>query len=451
MKQTTRKKNKLPLKISRTYKYRKDRNQKGGLKLGQGSFGCVITPAVKCPNSSVILPNQQAISKIIYKDPKATDKYDREMAILRKIADIDKKQHYLIGVLDECQLDIGEIASRKTKDTALVNFIDQSRTNWVLSDSSSGDLEQLSHGEIKSNYCLIDPKLKPRNQIQVNGGLQFDSILTANRSRNFGIIRRYYLNIIKDILIGIQLLHKSRIAHRDIKESNMVCQIIPLNRKNRSNDFYPVVRHIDFGLAEIVDPSKTYKITDVRYVGTHTFIPPDLHIVRSRFMCMYKQVQQKQENISDKTNPTVAINLDKLLEPSVKKKIIDELHYELNNKSYRDYPQISITSNMGLGLGQQSYTTFNGVEFISKATLGDLYDLRLSELRNGTYGQKYVADYDGYVYKTDIFAAGITIARIRYYLQIKNPKLLDLISNMVRIDPNKRFNINQCLAHSIFK
>ena len=428
--------------------------QLGGLKLGQGTFGCVITPAVKCPNSDKVLPNQQAISKIIYKDPKASEKYDREMIILRKIADIDKKQHYLIGVLDECALDVDEIAKRKTKDTAIVKFIDQARTNWVLSDTSSSDLENLSHGEIKSNYCLIDPKLHPRNQIQVNGGAQFDTILTANRSRNFGIVRRYYLNIIKDILIGIKLLHKSRIAHRDIKESNMVCQIIPLNRKRKTDDFYPVVRHIDFGLAEIVEPDKKYKISDVRYAGTHTFIPPDLHIVRSRFMCMFKQAYQKDDTKTDKVNAALTINLDKLIDPAVKRKIIDDLYSELTNKSYKDYGQIDITPEMGSGqpsVGSKYNHLAQSGEFISKSILSSLYDARLSELRDGTYGQKYSADYDGYVYKTDIFAAGITIGRIRYYLQISNPKLLDLIANMVRIDPDKRFNINQCLAHPLFK
>lgn len=411
--------------------------QSGGLKLGQGSFGCVITPAIKCQNSQIDLSNQQSVSKIVYKDPKSGDKYDREMTILRKIAEIDKKQHYLIGVLDECELNIDEIANRKIKDTAIVKFTDAARTNWILSDQSSNDLEKLSNGEIKSNYCLIDPKLHPRNQIQVNGGLQFDSILTANRSRNYGIARRYYLNIIKNILIGIQLLHKSRIAHRDIKETNMVCQIITIPRKGKIDDFYPVVRHIDFGLAEIVNPDKSYKITDVRYAGTHTFIPPDLHIVRSRFLCMFKLAQ----------NEDGSINLNKLLESSVKNNIINKLHGELNTKSYKDYQQIGVSQSMGTG--ELTEPTSN--EFISKSMLGQLYDARVSELLDGTYGKKYAADYTGYVYKTDIFAAGITLARIRYYLQIPNPKLLDLITNMVRIDPDKRFNINQCLAHPLFK
>ena len=444
--------NNIYKKLKKTIKTRA--KQLGGLKLGQGTFGCVITPAVKCPNSDIVLPNQQAISKLIYKDPRASEKYDREMIILRKIADIDKKQHYLIGVLDECALDVDEIAKRKTKDTAIVKFIDQARTNWVLSDTSSSDLDNLSHGEISSNYCLIDHNLQPRNQIQVNGGAQFDTILKANRSRNFGIIRRYYLNIIKDMLIGIRLLHKSRIAHRDIKESNMVCQIIPLNRKRKSDDFYPVVRHIDFGLAEIVGPDKTYKISDVRYAGTHTYIPPDLHIVRSRFMCMFKQAQQKDDTKKDKVNSGLPINLDKLIDPAVKRKIIDELYTELTNKSYKDYGQIDITPEMGSGqpsVDGKYNPMAKSDEFISKSTLSSLYDTRLSELRDGTYSQKYSADYDGYVYKTDIFAAGITIARIRFYLQIPNRKLLDLISNMVRIDPVKRFNINQCLAHPLFK
>jgi serine/threonine protein kinase len=154
---------------------------------------------------------------------------------------------------------------------------------------------------------------------------------------------------------------------------------------------------------------------------------------------MFKQVLEEDGSIK----------LHKLLNPSVKNNIIKKLHAELNNKSYKDYHQIGITQKMGIGSEMVISTDTN--EFISKSMLGQLYDARVSELLDGTFGKKYSAEYTGYVYKTDIFAAGITFARIRYYLQISNPKLLDLIANMVRIDPDKRFNINQCLAHPLFK
>lgn len=433
------------------------RKQEGGLKLGQGSFGCVITPAVKCP-SSLEKPasalGQQLVSKIVYKNPKAAFKYDRELQILRKVAEADKKQHYLIGIIDECELDISAIANRKIKDTILVKFTNADRSEWKLLDgiqpttknataapnilpSKTHELENLSKSEIKTNYCLVDPSLKPRNQIQVNGGLELTDIIQNTQSRNYIIVRRYYLNIIRDILIGVQLMHKARIAHRDIKENNLVCQVIPIKRKGKPDDFYPVVRHIDFGLAEIGNPDKYYKLENVRYAGTSMYIPPDILLMSSRVTCMMDFVP--------KDSPPSY--LQKLTLPENKEEIVNDFLKRANEKEYYDLSGYGISHSYGTGIRDTEPLN----DFITKHDLSTLYDLLVSELMDGSFSHKYVADYDGYLYKTDIFAAGVTIAVIRTELGIRNPKLSDLIANMVRFDPNKRFNINQCLAHPVFK
>lgn len=429
--------------------------QTGGLKLGQGSYGCVITPPIKCPISPThkqpLLTGQTEVSKIVYTNPAAKFKYDREMKILRMISEVDKKQHYLIGIVDECELDIAAVAKRRIKDTALVEFTNSERSEWKLSGpndsgittskndkpNSVNTLQNLSKSEIKSNYCLVDPKLKPRNQIQVNGGVPFDNVLDSHRSRNYAVVRRYYLNVIRDILIGIQLMHKARIAHRDIKDSNLVCQVISIKRKGKPDDFYPVVRHIDFGLAEIGDPGKKYLLKDVRFAGTNKYIPPDILLMASR-------VKNMQSVMGTDTSVS---GLNKLTNPNIKNKIISELTDRLNNKDFYDFSVLGIRPSFATGIQPSEQTD----DFIDPNALGELYDLLLRELQNGTFAQKYSKDYDGYLYKTDIFAAGITIATIKYELGIRNPKLNDLIANMVRIDPNKRFNIHQCLSHPVFK
>jgi len=432
--------------------------QQGGLKLGQGSFGCVITPPIKCPNSQTNKPplqtGQTEVSKIVYTNPAAKSKYDREMKILRMITEIDKKQHYLIGLVDECELDINAIANRRVKDTAVVDFTNADRSEWKISipdvsgigsttsqpnrPNLDNSLKNLSKGEIKSNYCLVDPKLRPRNQIQVNGGMPFNDVLESHRSRNYAVVRRYYLNVIRDILVGIQLMHKARIAHRDIKDSNLVCQVIPIKRRGRKpDDFYPVVRHIDFGLAEIVDPAKQYLLKDVRYAGTNKYIPPDILLISYRLKNMQFVIGNNTSNSS----------LQKLMDPSVKSQIVTELSDRLNKKDFYDFIVLGIRPSFATGTPPREHTE----DFIDPVALGSLYDLLVRELQSGTFAKKYSKDYDGYLYKTDIFAAGVTIATIKYELGIRNPKLNDLIANMVRIDPNKRFNIHQCLSHPVFK
>ena len=434
--------------------------QNGGLKLGQGSFGCVLTPPIKCPDSQTtkqLQPGQTEVSKIVYTNPAAKFKYEREMRILRMVSEVDKKQNYLIGLVDECELDIAAIAKRRIKDTAMVKFTNAERSEWKIStpdtqlpplaagnkkdklvgNTIENSLEHLSKSEIKSNYCLVDPTLMPRNQIQVNGGTQFDDILESHKSRNYAVVRRYYINIIRDILVGIQLMHKAQIAHRDIKESNMVCQVIPIKRKGKPDDFYPVVRHIDFGLAEIGNLAKNYLLKDVRYAGTSKYIPPDIGLMGSRVKNMQGVVGQD----------TSTDGLQKLLDPTVKEQILTELCTRLNTKDYWDFSVLGIRPSFGTGIQSNSQTE----DFIDPAALAELYDLLVRELQDGSFSKKYSKDYDGYLYKTDIFAAGVTIASIKYELGIRNPKLNDLIANMVRIDPNKRFNINQCLSHHVFK
>lgn len=404
--------------------------QKGGIKLGQGSFGCVISPAIKCKNTGN--PPIDSVSKIIYKNPNAPEKYDRELKILKKIKEIDQKQMYLIGILDECELDINEILNRKMNDTKIVRFKNNERTQWDLLEKES---EILSVDDIRQSYCLIDPLMQPRNQIQVNGGNQLDHLLEYHKSRPFSIIRYYYINVVKDILKGIKKMHMGRIAHRDIKQNNMVCNIINIKRKNKKDDNYPVVRHIDFGLAEMVDPDKFYELKDVRSVGTAGHVPPDILVINSRVTSM--------RDITHSSHKTY--DLSQLNNAKKKAEVIDDL-LRYCNKAYGFFYSFGITHEYGTGVTD----TEKEYNFVNIEDLRKLYDMIKSELISGNFNDKYKKDIDGYVYKADIFAAGVALAYIKTKLGIKNPKFSDLIKNMVRINPNDRYNINQCLNHPMF-
>jgi serine/threonine protein kinase len=79
-----------------------------------------------------------------------------------------------------------------------------------------------------------------------------------------------------------------------------------------------------------------------------------------------------------------------------------------------------------------------------------LYDKFAAELDNKQLMTKYFTKYDGYVYKTDIFALGLTIQKLATKLSVYTPHLEDLVLRMTQFDPDSRPNINQCLAHPFF-
>jgi serine/threonine protein kinase len=63
--------------------------------------------------------------------------------------------------------------------------------------------------------------------------------------------------------------------------------------------------------------------------------------------------------------------------------------------------------------------------------------------------------YDGYLQKSDIYGLGINIYKSLYYynkidIQRKYPQLYDLLMNMIKFDPDERYNVLQCLNHPYF-
>jgi serine/threonine protein kinase len=86
-----------------------------------------------------------------------------------------------------------------------------------------------------------------------------------------------------------------------------------------------------------------------------------------------------------------------------------------------------------------------------------LYNKIMNEYKNKTILNKFFGSdenkYNGYLQKGDIFAFGITIyIFINNYMDyFKNDyKLFDLLRNMIKIDPESRFNIVQCLNDPYF-
>ena len=174
-------------------------NQKGGKYIARGSFGCVYSPNLICDTQGIDIPqDMNKVSKVVEitnleEEWKPIDNF--------KLNTLDPKNEYFIYPLAACNIS----------------------SNTISSDNEfyKCDLYKTTNNrKIKEKFA---------NTIQPNGG-----VVTYKRKSDLNFENNW--DLYANLLIGLGILHKNNIYHRDIKEDNIV--------------YSPVggFRYIDFGL-----------------------------------------------------------------------------------------------------------------------------------------------------------------------------------------------------------
>lgn len=430
--------------------------QTGGVKLGQGGFGCVITPAVPCRKRPAPI---NAVSKITYVIPGYEEDYENELHMLKKIKSIDPDQKYFVSVSDECKLDTRESIARAPKDLVEVSYEDDDLEEFTVKSSEPKYISRMNKSDIKKNYCLIDSALEPRNQIQVFGGYELSEIDHNKHPQVYRAIQQGYKQIIKHLLHGLEIMHKNRIAHRDIKEFNMLGMLysvanqgtqrntqiqkrtqkrtkskritnIKNNKKNKQTPkstktrVKPLVRFIDFGLSELINPQLDEGgIRNFHWLGTDGYIPVEFIILY--YMRDYVNVY----------------GTGVLSNPVNKQKIIAKVQDRYQRKYKYFYDDIHVEQSL-MSPKRMTYQFFN------QPSVSKLYDNLAKSLSDRTFYKLLKTDYTGLVYKSDVFALGITLGFMRRHYRLQHDrKLTDLITKMIKISSAERPTIKECLAH----
>ena len=416
---STKKNNKFKTKKNKkTTPRTKKRGLQGGFKLGEGGFGCVIVPHIPC--SKKVLPkSKKYISKIIQSNLKD---YREEVKLLNKIKEIDPNNKYLISFEDTCVLNDNDVKNRKSDDDILrvkYNTIGSKISNekFTILDKEVDD--KLKKEDIDNEYCKFDPRLRYFNQIQIEGGKELNTYFKLPvADLNYKLLKNNCRYIFKYLLTGLKLLHKNRIVHRDIKPQNILIDIV-------NNKLYP--RFIDFGLS--TDFNEDYEIEDIGHrQGTATYIPIDIHIAYRIIKLSYKKV-----------NVFTPMGVNKL------KTEINKIYVS----KYKDYYQKNKLNKSFLKFksSTEKDTLVNTKEYVNTNDIHSLLIKLLIQYRKGKLLLNHKRHYDGYMYKADVFALGLTFKKFYDALKINDNKIENLIKHMVQPNPDKRYNVNQCLKH----
>ena len=435
------------IKYKKTLNKTLNKTLKGGKYLGQGSYGCVVSPAIPCNTlnykSQKLHKNlTKSVSKIIISPD---DDINEEINISSKLKQLDPKQHYFITFEDKCF--IKNIPSDRS-NTARVEYYNDSREQYRIINNT-GNKYGKNTKKYDKEYCGIDLRLKPINLIMPYGGYNLLNILDKKNTNphitlTLRMLVTHFRSCFKHLLIGIKKMHDARIVNRDIKNENILVnyndtkqnktqnktqnkiqnkiQNKTQNKKNQehihlSNERENIdIRFIDFGLSTILTHEHCKRMYNIDFRGTMGLVSPDLLII-----------DLIKDNISNgKIKQNINTNIKDILYTFKYHVLIinfDKLIFELYQKIKNDIKNNTILTNF---FGTET-NKYNG--YLQK---GDIYALAITI-------------YEFYtIYKHDFKNSKIDDSKLH------NIKLFNLLQNMLQIDPDKRYNILQCLKHPYF-
>jgi serine/threonine protein kinase len=428
------------------------KKKNGGAKLGQGSYGCVITPPINCLDNQLLRNhkfenNEKYISKII--DVRHREVAFSELNIGNKIFSIDRKHNYTIPFINSCYF-----TPQKHQDIIYLSkdgknvssSPDSSRdSNSILSTDSSESFDikgSLPTNILKENRdkCILSKTKEYLNLIGLNAGNNLSYILNLDKnSSKIKFMQKNYWYLFSYMVHGLYLLHNKNIIHKDIKPSNFVVDFnyqdlnkikkkesgeidTICNKSSSSNCSLPIInnkfRYIDFGLSVIVNRRK-YRFNDIGELfnhGTHYYTPIEIFGLRS----LYKLVNHSYDVHDIDFYSLLLLKVNKVFEKNK-----DHYHFEgIRNNNFHFKDDIEDKN-------KNYYITPLKYETILK---------RLITLhKNDQIPEMLPMFLKGW----DIYSLGITFAKIAVKCNIIDPEFKNIIFKMIDLNFEKRITINE--------
>jgi serine/threonine protein kinase len=392
---STKKNNNMPRANKRT---KKTQFQNGGKFIDKGGFGCVVSPALPCSKKDKDKELHKLVSKIV-KSP--TKEITNELKISGILKKIDFQNKYFITYNKYCN--INKIPENRN-DIINVHYVNDSLSKFTISPGQS---------DKDSKSCDIELSLRPINIIMSFAGYSLSTIMKTNKNSSGikSIMHNEFIKnlkiYIKHLILGIIKMHNNRIVHRDIKQKNIMLEY---NKKTKKM----TVKYIDFGLSDFLSSEYCSQYSNISIKGTPYYLPPENIIIY--YMNKYKN--QNDKNLLKH----ILYHIEGYYKKAMTRIGKNQEIKLINNKILELYKKIKY-----LWEKQKILPAYFGTE---------------------------INKFNGYLQKGDIYSLGLCIYETLYayskYNLDDNMLLNDLLQNMITIDPDKRYNGIQCLAHKYF-
>jgi serine/threonine protein kinase len=396
-----------------------NKNKIGGKILGEGGFGCVISPPLKCDKNFYKSPysiDKNYISKIVKYDKNDDDVFD-ELDIGNKLIKIDPNQKYFLPIINGCLLirqKNKDLKYSKTKNKYSHNN-DNSDDNSGKNSNSNSDITSYNSKKIKKCNIYLDKTYL--NLISKNGGINFEKIFETKNLNLRSYVLNNYKYIIYHFCKGLSILHKNHILHSDIKSLNLMINYSKNTEKAR-------LTFIDFGLSKTVENKSSFRYLEyLTSGGSELYKPPEIIIIDE-----FSSLILKSKNKQDYQKMKVFDNIIEI--------------YSENCDFYKDL----LFAKFGLEETPNNHNYY--IKFADSNNINKIYNKMIDDYNNNILINKFVESE--HILKWDVFSLGIFFHELITFYNIKNKNLIDLINNMIHPYYWLRYNSKDCLNHTFF-
>jgi len=219
-------------------------------KIGEGSYGCVHKPSLRCKNKKVDYTNK--VSKIMTKKHSRT-----EMQEYAKMQEVDKSKQFYLGKPVLCVPDDDDSAKQainmceKFKSNSIKDY------NLLIINDGGNNLEDYAN---KMRYLLNTPE-------------------------NIEKIEKFWIEA-QRILLGLTIFNDNGIVHHDLKPQNIVYN----EDTNRTN-------FIDFGLMTTMDIIQNESNVSIYGLGrSHWSFPLEMEFINKNGYLKYAQLSDYEKS-----------------------------------------------------------------------------------------------------------------------------------------------------------